>query len=153
LWLLLQSVGDRGVRLSRWIAASPKWTWAVAVGALVIIIAAGVALSRGNGGSVAQQDSTYSQHPEDVKVVSCRESGGHASAELRVTNSSPNESNYAVLVSFQAPDGQTIYSSQTVVVTQLASGATSAVTPVQGAKLAAGLPLSCVVTRAARYGT
>ena len=125
----------------------------MAAGALVIVVAAGVTLSEGNGGSAADQASTYSQQPKDVKVISCAESGGRASAELRVTNSSTDESNYAVQITFQTPDGHTLYGAQTVVVTQLGSRATSALTPVRGAKLASGKPLACVVTRAARYGT
>jgi hypothetical protein len=119
----------------------------------VVIVAAGFALSEGNGGSAADQDSAYSQHPEDVKVVSCAESGGYAAAGVRVTNSSTDESTYALQISFQSPNGQTVYDTQTVIVPQLAAHKSSTVQQVRSAKSVGAQSVDCVVTRAARYGS
>jgi hypothetical protein len=120
---------------------------------VIALVAAGIALSMGNGGSAADEASTYGQHPEDVKVSSCAESGGYAVATLRVTNSAATESTYALQISFQAPNGTAVYDSRTLVVDQLPAHQTSAVQQVRSSKPVGKQLVTCVVARAARYGT
>jgi hypothetical protein len=135
------------------IATTPRWAWITAGVTALALVAAGIALSKGNGGSAADQDSTYGQHPEDVKITSCAEHGGYAQASLRVANNSSSEANYALQISFMAPNGTAVYDSRTLVVDQLPAHQTSGVQQVRSSKPVGKQLVTCVVARAARYGT
>jgi hypothetical protein len=140
-------------RLSRWIAAIPTWAWIVAGVAALALVSVIFLLTNHGAGSALAKDSRYSQHPEDIEIVSCKESGGAAIAELRATNSSSAQSTYAVEISFQAPTGSTVYDTRTIIIPQLDARATSAVQEVRSSKTVGTEPVTCVVSRAARYGT
>ena len=140
-------------RLSRWIAAIPTWAWIVAGVAALALVSVIFLLTNHGAGSALAKDSRYSQHPEDIEIVSCKESGGAAIAELRATNSSSAQSTYAVEISFQAPTGSTVYDTRTIIIPQLNARATSAVQEVRSSKAVGTQPVTCVISRAARYGT
>jgi hypothetical protein len=142
--------------LSRLRAKTPKWAWAVAGVAALVVVSVIFLLTDNSSSSstaAADQDSQYSQHPEDIKVTSCVESGGYATAKLRATNSSTDQSTYALKISFQSPDGQSIYSTQEVVIPQLDPHTTSAVQAVRSSSAVGSKPVACVVAAAARYGS
>jgi hypothetical protein len=131
----------------------PNWAWAIAGVAALALVSVIFLLTDSGSGSASDQDSQYSQHPEDIKVLSCRESGGSATAELRATNSSEDQSTYAVQISFQAPKGNPVYDTQTLIIPQLDAHATSDVQTVRSSKSVGSKPVTCVVSRAARYGS
>jgi hypothetical protein len=140
--------------VSRWIAVTPKWAWAVAgVAVLVVVSVIFLLTDNTSGEKTADQDSQYSQHPEDIKVTSCVESGGHATAKLHATNSSLDQSTYAVKISFRSPNGQSVYDTQELVIPQLDSHATSDVQVVRSSGAVGSKPVKCVVEAAARYGS
>ncbi|MCW2549377.1 MAG: hypothetical protein JWN96_3837 [Mycobacterium sp.] len=134
---------------------TPKWAWAVAGVAGLVVVSVIFLLTDGSTSSTstADQDSQYSQHPEDIKVTSCVESGGYATAQLRATNSSTDQSTYALKISFQSPNGQTVYNTQELVIPQLDPHATSAVEVVRSSTAVGSQPVDCVVAAAARLGS
>ena len=141
--------------LSRMRAKTPKWAWAVAGVAALVLVSVIFLLTDSSSSSTAaaDQDSQYSQHPEDIKVTSCVESGGYATAKLHATNSSADQSTYALKISFQAPDGQRVYDTQELVIPQLDPHATSAVEVVRSSNAVGSKPVACVIAAAARYGS
>jgi hypothetical protein len=148
----VRAVVQGNSRISRRIASIPTWAWIVA-GVAALAVVSVIFLLTANGGSSSDQDSQYSQHPEDIRIASCKASGGVAIAELRATNSSEDQSTYALQISFQDPTGSTVYDTQTLIIPQLDAHATSDLQTVRSSKAVGTKPVACVVSRAARYGS
>jgi hypothetical protein len=148
----VRAVVQSNSRFGRCAAEIPAWAWIVA-GVAALGLVSVIFLLTADGGSSSAQDSQYSQHPEDIKIVSCKETGGSAIAELRATNSSEDQSTYALEISFQAPAGSTVYDTETLIIPQLDAHATSDLQTVRSSGAVGTKPVSCVVSRAARYGT
>nr|MDT0666242.1 hypothetical protein [Micromonospora sp. DSM 115978] len=92
------------------------------------------------------------QHPEDVQIAGCTvdEALSWPVATLTITNQSSKASSYLITVSFQSPDGATLFGEGFATVTSLAPGQATTQEAKGLFELPADTPFGCVVTSAMR---